>query len=118
MGDACQTGQETRIAKLQAYNRAHPGCNHKKKKSLQGIAKQNAELTASREWDKQHMCRLEEALRILNALGARSAEDSAGEGVHGAPHAESAHDTRVDVALAILDALGPAAAAAPNDESR
>ena len=60
--------------------------------------------------------RLEEALRILNALWERSAEDSAGEGVHGAPHAESARDTRVDEALAILDALGPAAAAAPNEE--
>ena len=65
--------------------------------------------------------RLEEALRILNAFGERTADDGAGEGVHGAPHAVSAHDARVDEALAILDALGPAAEggsspAAPDDD--
>ena len=60
--------------------------------------------------------RLEEALRILKAFGERAAEDGAGEGAHGAPHTVSAHTTRVDEALAILDALGPAAEAAPNDD--
>ena len=44
---------------LAAYCKANPGCNHKRKKTPRGAAKQSAEITAHRAWNRQHMCNLD-----------------------------------------------------------
>ena len=59
--------------------------------------------------------RLEEALRVIDTLRKGQADAVSGLGAHTDPCADSTYEARVDGAVAILDALGPATEPLPSD---